>query len=490
MKSFSFSRRSFLWSVGGGLGLASWLDRAVAQEQGVLSPRRFVIAQRPVGTIADNFWPTGTGSILSGYTLPRILAPFAPFQDHMAVFQGLGLPHRNSAGGGHQRGTLLSVTGRRAPNLYPGNGGDDPQAEGPSVDQLLLQGSALLKEAPVQSLQVSCDQRADTPGEVSPRHLSYSGARAPMAPYYQPLQAYERLFGTLMPGGPSGSNLEALARARAGKMSVLDFALADLARMRTVAPASQREKLDAYEAAVRELEDELAADPSDPAFCGIATAPEVISVSTRTNAYESNNVSTERDDEKHRRLGELHLATIRAAFRCDLTRVVTFQWSPGTNHVSFADMWPPDPSVFKVHHTTSHKPPNGDIDEFLTRIEVWYATRLAEFLTSLQETEDITGKPIFDTTVLAYITEVSRGYNHSWDNMPWLMFGGSATGFRGGQMWKHGGGQPSSATSPNQRSTNDFWMTCGRPFGFEDFVLGDDTSMHSTAIDGIFDPVT
>lgn len=26
----------------------------------------------------------------------------------------------------------------------------------------------------------------------------------------------------------------------------------------------------------------------------------------------------------------------------DLTRVGTFQWAPGTNHVSFGGLWPPD----------------------------------------------------------------------------------------------------------------------------------------------------
>lgn len=483
MKSFSLSRRSFFWSIGGAAGLASWLDRAVAQDAGELSPKRFMIMQRPVGTIPENFWPNGQGTDLTAYTLSRILQPLNAYKSQMSLFRGLGLPHGGSAGGGHERGTLLCVTGRRSPNLYPGNGGDDPQAEGPSVDQLLLAGSATLRDVPVQSVQVSCDQRADTPGEVSPRHLSYSGPRAPMTPYYQPRQTYERVFGTLMPGGP---NPEELARARAAKKSVLDYAIKDLARMRTLAPASQWEKLDAYEDAVRELEDELQADPSDPVYCGVPEVPEVVQVSNRTDPYGGNNVAAERDDLKHRRIGELHLATIRAAFRCDLTRVVTFQWSPGTNHVSFADMWPPAPSTFKVHHTTSHKPPDNDINEFLTRIEVFYAQRLAEFVQSLMDTTDITGKPIFDNTVLAYITEVSRGYTHSWDDMPWVLFGGAGTGFRGGQMWRHGGGRPSSATSQNQRSTNDLWMACGRPFGFENFVLGNDNTMHSAAIDGVF----
>lgn len=486
MKTYSFSRRSFIGSVGAAVGLLGLLDRLEAQEEGNPAPRRFLMIQRPVGTIFANWWPTGTGSDLSTYELSRILTPFAPLRDRMVVFRGLGLPAGGSAGGGHERGTVLMVTGRRAPQLYPGNGGDDPYAEGASVDQLLLQSSSVLQDVPIQSLQLSCDRRADTPGEVSPRHLSYSGPRAPMTPYYQPLEAYERLFGTLMPGGTTSDNLEALARARAGKKSVLDFALRDLERMRTIAPAGQREKLDAYEDAVRELERELDADPRDPAFCGVDQPPDVIQVSQRVDPYGGANVSPERDDEKHRRIGELHLALVKAAFRCDLTRTVTFQWSPGTNHVSFGGMWPPDAAVFKVHHTTSHNPETDDVREFLTRIEVWYAERAATFLQELAETEDITGRPILDTTLVPYVTEVSHGFSHSWNDMPWLLFGGAETGLRGGQYWAHSGGRPSSATGNNMRSTNDYWMACGQAFGVPDFVLGDDETMYFGPIDGIF----
>lgn len=483
--SFALSRRTFFRGVGGAAGLCAMLDRAVAQEQGELAPKRLLVVQRPVGTIFEHWWPTGSGTDLATHTLPRILTPFEGQRERMVAFRGLGLPHGGSAGGGHERGTVLMVTGRRAPSLYPGNGGDDPYAEGASIDQLLLQGSATLQDAPIQSLQVSCDRRADTP-EVSTRHLSYSGPRAPMTPYYQPREAYERLFGTLVPGGSTSENLEALARARAAKKSVLDFALRDLSRMRTVAPSAQRPKLDAYEAAVRELELELDSDPSDPVYCGVPTAPELVEVSQRVDAYGSANVSPERDDEKHRRIGELHFSVIKAAFRCDLTRVVTFQWTPGTNHVSFGDMWPPNESIFKVHHTTSHNPETEDVREFMTRVEVWYAERLAGFLAELATTEDITGKNLLDTTLVPYITEVSHGYSHSWNDMPWLLFGGAGTGLRGGQMWRHSGGRPSSATSNNMRSTNDYWMAVSQCFGLEGFTLGDDETMYSGAIEGIF----
>lgn len=486
MKSYKHSRRIFLGSVGAAAGLVSLLDRLEAQEEGAPPIRRLLTVQRPVGTIHANWWPTGSGSDLNAYTLGRIMAPFEPLKGKMAIFRGIGLPHGGSAGGGHERGTVLMVTGRRAPKLYPGNGGDDPYAEGPSVDQLFLNASPILQDVPIQSLQLSCDRRADTPGEVSPRHLSYSGPHAPMTPYYQPREAYERVFGTVIPGGGTDENLAALAAARARKQSVLDFALRDLERMRTLAPAAQREKLDAYEDAIRELELEFDADPSDPLNCGVLETPEVIQVSERVDPYFTANVSPERDDEKHRRIGELHLSVVKAAFRCDLTRTVTFQWSPGTNHVSFGGMWPPNEAVFKVHHTTSHNTPNADIDEFLTRIDQWYSERLATFLGELETTEDISGKPILDNTLVPYISEISVGHSHSWDNMPWVLFGGAGTGLVGGQMWTHAGGQPSGSTSFNQRSTNDYWMACAQAFNIPDFVLGDDDDMHSTAISGIF----
>jgi hypothetical protein len=394
------------------------------------------------------------------------------------VLRDLDLPSAGSVGGGHERGTVLMLTGARTRELYPGNGGDDPVATGPSIDQLFVAQSSMLQGPPLASLQLSCDNRADTP-EVSTRHMSYSGPRAPMRPYYQPLEAYERVFGTLMPGGMTGSNLDALARARMQKQSVLDFALRDLTRLRTLAPASSREQLDAHEAAIRALELELDADPSDPTACGVGAPPETINISTHQDrgagTYPGDHTTPERDDVKHDRIAQLHFAVIRAAFRCDLTRVVTFQFSPGTNHVSFGDLWPPDPSAFKIHHTTSHDPDSADSLEFLTRVEEWYATRVSAFLTELSTTQDLAGGTILDNTLVPYVTEVGARY-HNWDNMPFLLFGGPGVGLSGGQLWRSGGGR---------RSTNDLWMACARVYGLDNFVLGD-SDQHTTALSGLF----
>jgi hypothetical protein len=428
-----------------------------------------------VGTVAQNWFPQGEGQT---YAMSRILTPFAPLRERMIVFDGLKLPFEGSAGGGHERGTVLMLTGTRTTRLYPGNGGDDPISEGPSFDQFLVNGAPGLQGTAIASLQLSCDSRADTP-EVSTRNMSYSGAQAPLTPYYQPIEAYTRVFGTLMPGGATSENLAALARARLQQKSVLDFALKDLDRLRNLAPASQRVQLDMHAAAIREVETEFDAVPGDPAACGVATPPEPLTVATRLDPYSSNHVVPQRDDLTHSRIGELHMSVIKAAFRCDLTRVVTFQWTPGTNHVSFGDMWPPNPTQFKVHHTTSHDAGSPDQAEFLTRVEEFYAQRVSTFLQSLATETELGGTgSVLDNTLVPYITEVAER-NHSWTRMPWLLIGGQNLGLVGGRLWDSG------LPQGEFRSTNDLWMAVAEAYGMPGFTLGGPDT-RTTPIAGLF----
>jgi hypothetical protein len=471
--NYTFKRRSFVTGIGAALGLATLLRRMEEAEAQAVTRQRILFVQRPVGTVAQNWFPSGTGA---AFTLSRILQPLAPLRERMVVFEDLRLPSNGSVGGGHERGTVLMLTGARTRRLYPGNGGDDPIAEGPSIDQYLANGAAGLQGTAIASLQLSCDNRADTP-EVSTRNMSYSGAQAPLRPYYQPLDAYSRVFGSLLPGGPTPDNLAALERARQARKSVLDFALRDLARLQSLAPASQRELLDQHGAAIRGVEAEFDAAPSDPAACGVANPPESLSIATRLDPYSGDHVVPQRDDEVHSRIGALHLSVIKAAFRCDLTRVVTFQWAPGTNHVSFGDLWPPNPTQFKVHHTTSHDPGSPDQAEFLTRVEEFYAQRLSTFLQELAAEPELGGSgSLLDNTLVPYVTEVAER-NHTWTRMPFLLLGGKSLGLVGNRLWDNGNG--------GLRFTNDLWMAVAEAFGMPGFVLGD-SDTHTTPIAGLF----
>jgi hypothetical protein len=302
-------------------------------------------------------------------------------------------------------------------------------------------------------LQVSCDDRVDV-GEFSTRRLSYSGAAAPLDPHLVPNLTYQHVFGTMLAG--SGSP-DTLAKARLLKKSVLDFGLSDLAKLRTLAPSSQYERLDAHEAAIRELERSFDAAPSSATQCGLAMAPPEYKpfVDAAGNHIGNGSYSTvngkEGEQTTHEMIGRLHFAVIRAAFQCDLTRVVTFQWSPGTNHVAFQGFYPGDPQAVKMHHPLSHEFNNAMVPEFLTNIDTWYSERTASLLGSLKDTPDIGGGTILDNTLVPYVTEVARA-DHSWTDAPFLVFGGPGVKLQGGRLKKY---------NP-RRPLNDLWLACAQ----------------------------
>jgi hypothetical protein len=466
------TRRNFLYG-GAATALAFWLRRAEAFAQGATSPKRFLMIHHPVGTVRQN-WLCQGGE--TDFTLSRILKPFEPVRQHMVILDGIDIIARG-VGGGHEQGTVTLVTGVRTRSLYPGNGGDDPKAEGPSVDQLFLKGSTALQGTPIASLQVSCDDRVDV-AEVSTRRLSYSGPAAPMEPYLVPHLTYQRVFGTVM-SNTGMVDAEAMQRIRMLKKSVLDFALSDLNKLRTLAPSAERERLDAHEAAIRELERGFDASPMGGAMsCGLTTMPAQIKPFTDSAANRIGNGNYETttgevgEEGLHQMIGELHFEVIRAAFQCDLTRVVTFQWSPGTNHVSFKGFYDPEPSAIKMHHPLSHEFNNPNAPEFLTKIDTWYSERTCGLLMKLMATPDPAGGTLLDNTLVPYVTEVARA-DHTHDNTPFVVFGGANTKLKqGGVFKKH---------NP-RRPVNDMWLACAKALDVPMTTLGDD-NMYTGPLD-------
>jgi hypothetical protein len=463
-------RRNFLIGSAA-VGLGYWLRQTESVAQGMTAPKRLLVISHPVGTIRSNWVCQGTET---DFTLSRILAPFEPVKSHMVILDGIDII-AHGVGGGHEQGTVTVMTGVRTTELYPGNGGDDPKAAAMSVDQRFLAGSAALKGPPIASLQVSCDDRVDV-GEFSTRRLSYAGPAQPMDPYLVPTLTYERVFSTLM--GDGANTLDALRKARMLKKSVLDFSLTDLKKLRTLAPSSEYERLDAHETAIRALEVELDADPTSGDSCGLGEKPETIQPFVDSNANRIGNgtysttTSMSRDDETHAKIGKLHFAVIRAAFQCDLTRVVTFEWSPGTNHVSFLGQYPNQPDSIKMHHPLSHETNDPNVPEFLTNVDTWYSQRTAELLQTLLDTPDIGGGTLLDNTMIPYVTEVARA-DHSFDNAPYVMFGGAGVRLQGNRLKKY---------NP-RRPLNDMWLAVAQALDVDGVTTLGDQDMYTGPLD-------
>src|SRR5260370_3721787 len=160
----------------------------------------------------------------------------------------------------HEGGLVAIMTGVPALGKI---GQQDHSAGGPSIDQLLLAQSPVLggptqaKPTKFGSLQLAADIRSDR-DEVAPRVLSYlpphagqtdtGMARKPLYPEPQPLNVFNRVFGGSLPTGTNSAQL------LAQKKSVLDCMRSDLARMQTLVPSSERDRLVAHSDAIAQLE--------------------------------------------------------------------------------------------------------------------------------------------------------------------------------------------------------------------------------------------
>jgi hypothetical protein len=284
-------------------------------------------------------------------------------------------------------------------------------------------------------------------------------------PELSPLQLYASLFGSLMPGG---GDAETVVRTLRGHRSVLDYSLRELDRIRRLAPASESSKLDLHAEAIRKIESRLSTEIERGTLGEVACTadPPANVVGGRYDGgihrdYD-NPTATSSDEAVHEQVGDLHAGVIKAAFLCDLTRVGTFQWSPGVNHIAFQGIYPGEPQTIYQHHPVSHRIITPDTlvtgnrrpeVNFLAAVNEWYFQRTASILADFKATLDPFGNSLLDSTVVPFVTEVSA-CGHEYFPLPAMIFGGRQLGLQGGQYQFVG-----------RRPHNDMWLSVAQAFG-------------------------
>jgi len=521
VSSYKFKRRSFLRGAGGSAALLAPLLRSIeSRAQGMTAPLRLLIIHHPLGAGPGlSTWRPNASATTTSFTLPMESAPFnataTPLQKYMCMIDGLNIV-TNSGQNTHEGGVVAMMTGVNALGKI---GQQDWSAGGASIDQLLLAQSPTLG-GPTQtnktmfgSLQLAADVRSDR-DEVAPRVLSYKAPiagsdiaqrRQPLYAETQPLNTFNRVFGGNLPTGTDPQKL------LAQKLSVLDFMRKDLARMQTLIPASEKDRLTAHANAIQQLEASLrqtygmmpntsvcTKPTTPPTYANTSTGKQMMGDSTSvftTYAGVDYYVSGSPNSHPHLDLGLNQLRLIKTAFACDLVRVATFMWSAGTNWVVF-------PGTFQgasikgnpqstPHHPPSHSDPSGDTQtrDWLNQINTFYSAATATALQEFATTPDIDGNMLIDNTVVVYLTEVARAWDHNQQNMPLIVFGGKNTRVKGGTFLKVTGGSMSTQTGgTGNRPFNDFWLALLPIFGVNSSVLsGASGALMSTgALSGIF----
>ena len=518
MSSYKFARRSFLRAAGGSAALLAPMLRSIeARAQGAKAPLRLLIIHHPLGAAPGlATWRPNASATTTNFTLPMESAPFnataTPLQKYMCMIDGLNVV-TPSGQDTHEGGVVAIMTGMNA--LGKGSTQQDWAAGGPSIDQLLLAKSPVLG-GPSQpnptmfgSLQLGADVRSDR-NEVAPRVLSYqtpiAGSdpltrRQPLYPDTSPYNVFGRIFGGALPMGTDPQKI------LAQKLSVTDFMRKDIARMQALIPATEKDKLAAQLTSITQLEASLKQSymPSNGGSGGVCTKPaqppmyantstgkQMDSVTYTTGSGVDYYVSGSPNSHPHLDLGLNQLRLIKSAFCCDLVRVATFMWSAGTNWVVFPGMFQ-GATIAGSPQSSPHHPPSHTQDsntrDWLNQINTFYSTATATALQEFATTPDIDGNMLLDNTVVVYLTEVARAWDHNQQNMPLIVFGGKNTGVKGGTFLKvTGGSLPQQTGGSGNRPFNDFWLTLLPQFGVDSTVLSKASgALQSTGpITGIF----
>ena len=282
-------------------------------------------------------------------------------------------------------------------SLWGGDGSRAGWGSGISVDQYIAQQL----DVPTALRTLELGVRATT-AEVRSR-LSYLGPSQPLPPRNDPRAVFDELFSDFE---REPSELQFI---REQQRSVLDTVSKQFAAIRPRLTAVDQRKLEAHLSLVRDVERRLAME-NIAEGCSAPNEPRQLDPDSE-------------DDMPH--ITDLQIEMLTMALTCDLTRIVTLQFSNAQNHIRY-----PWLDSLGDGHSLSHAgPSNSDArSQWVTR-ERWLAGRFAYLLSRLEAVPEGDGT-MLDNTIVLWINELAVGNTHSHINMPFLMAGSGGGYFR------------------------------------------------------------
>jgi hypothetical protein len=242
--------------------------------------------------------------------------------------------------------------------------------------------------------------------------MIYAGADQPLHPEVNPKSAFDRLFKGVMPATP-GATPPAMTddsgiKEAARQKSVLDLVAADLKRLRGRIGSEDFAKVDAHLEALAAIERRVGdgtAEPSTPGTLGCQ-----VPASPSGGGY----------DEQLKSMTDIAVS----ALSCDVTRVMSLQWSYAFSHIKHTWIGLGD------HHNYSHD--GSDRIKELTAIDNWYAKQFLYLLQQLDSVKEGNGT-LLDNTLVVLGRELGST-SHRMDRAPFIIAGGAGGALKGGRF--------------------------------------------------------
>ena len=426
---FAVPRRQLLQALGLGVAAGPSLPLLTASGAEPTFPKRLLLIFEPDGAPAKDYntavdWkPQGTET---EFTLSEIHKPLEAIRSKLVVPWGLTLS-AGGAGENHAFGMAGLWTGSTlqepsaGANFDGGNGHRTGWGSGPSIDQVVAKEFGPGKpyqrgadDAAPETLFRSVQLGVDCQDPTSLNRMIYAGADQPIHPEVTPKAAFDRLFKNVMPAAPGvAAPVDDGGAEVARQKAIVDLVASDLARLRTRLGSEDFAKVDAHLEALHSLERRIDAGGSGVSgtlSCSVPEAPAGGSF-----------------DAKLTQMSDIAVA----ALSCDVTRVMSIQWSYAFSHVKHSWLGLGD------HHGYSHDGQDRRVE--LTKIDNWYSQQLLYLLQQLDSVPEGNGT-LLDNTLVVVGRELGSTA-HNMERAPFVLAGGAAGALPMGR-WLDCDGQP------------------------------------------------
>ena len=365
MDIHSFTRRNLLRAAGVTIALP-WLE-TLSRAAAPAPAQRFVCVANPFVMIQDAFFPAGEGL---NAALPVNLAAFEPLRGKFTVFSNID--HGDNGGHGGTHMFLSGVKSSEAAAMPDGN---------ISLDQFLARQVAGQTRFPV--LNTAAGPSGGGGVELC---WTRTGVMVP------PVQQVSRVFRMLFVDDPAELSA-ALGVDYEQQGSILDAVNGQAKSMGRRVSGRDRDKLDQYFTAIREVEKSLEQEKawlSRPRPKVEAKEPKDGTVSQQL---------------------PILFDLVALALQTDSTRVATIE-VPGSFDTSAMGI------EEKGYHGYSHHGKDPGLMEGMRKVERYQMVHLAKFLTKLQDLG------LLDSTHVLFGSGMGDGSAHTNKNLPVLLAGG------------------------------------------------------------------
>jgi hypothetical protein len=231
---------------------------------------------------------------------------------------------------------------------------------------------------------------------------AWKSATEPLPMENNPRVVFERLFG-------DGANVDAQKARLKQDRSILDAVLGETSRLEQKLGSGDRQTLNQYLGAVREVEKRIQATERQRETTPLPEMDQPLGIPATF-------------DEHAKLMMDLQLL----AYQADITRVVTFQIGREQSNRTYPELGCPE-----GHHDQSHK---GDAENLLiySKVNTYHAGLFARFIEKMKETPDGDGT-LLDHSMMLLGGGMGDGSRHSPMDLPAVLVGGGCGQIAGGR---------------------------------------------------------